>query len=114
MSAPVPGTPLPWDYEHELDGRDLQRPWIGRLAESKFVALAAGESVSEAAANAAYIVWSANNAPSLLEALKEARGLLNRYRQETPPGHSPHMICHKADEALARIGALLAQATGEA
>lgn len=27
--------------------------------------------------------------------------LLVRYRKETPPGHSPHMICHKVDQALA-------------
>ena len=29
------------------------------------------------------------------------RGLLLRYRTETPPAHSPHMICHLVDEALA-------------
>lgn len=29
------------------------------------------------------------------------RGLLLRYRTETPPAHSPHMICHEVDAALA-------------
>jgi len=34
--------------------------------------------------------------------LAEAIALLRRYRNETPAGHSPHMICHKADQFLTR------------
>ena len=29
------------------------------------------------------------------------RNLLSRYRNETPVGNQPHMICHEVDEALA-------------
>ncbi len=29
--------------------------------------------------------------------------LLERYRNETPVGHQPHMICHVVDDAIARI-----------
>lgn len=39
--------------------------------------------------------------------LEEARGIVARYRRETPPGHQPHMICHKADELLSNIDAAL-------
>lgn len=28
------------------------------------------------------------------------KALLRRYRNETPVGHQPHMICHLVDEAL--------------
>jgi transposase len=34
----------------------------------------------------------------------EAVRLLRRYRNETPAGHSPHMICHEADAILAKLG----------
>ena len=34
------------------------------------------------------------------EKLHEAIRLLVRYRQETPPGHQPHMISHEADAAI--------------
>lgn len=30
------------------------------------------------------------------------RRLLERYRDETPIGHQPHMVAHQADEALGR------------
>lgn len=40
--------------------------------------------------------------------LREVGGLLRRYQNETPAGHSPHMICHKADAALERMDAILA------
>jgi hypothetical protein len=36
----------------------------------------------------------------LAEALEQTTDLLARYREETPPGHSPHMICHLADAAI--------------
>jgi hypothetical protein len=32
--------------------------------------------------------------------IAKLRGLLIRYRTETPAGHQPHMICHVVDEAL--------------
>ena len=37
------------------------------------------------------------------EALKLADKVISRYRNETPIGNQPHMICHIADEALAAI-----------
>ena len=37
------------------------------------------------------------------EALKLADVIISRYRNETPIGNQPHMICHIADEALAAI-----------
>ena len=35
--------------------------------------------------------------------LRDAYALLKRYRDETPPGHSPHMICGEVDATLSRI-----------
>ena len=32
--------------------------------------------------------------------VERLRGLLLRYRNETPPGHQPHMIASEVDEAL--------------
>lgn len=45
----------------------------------------------------------------LLDVIEAAEKLLRRYRYETPPGHSPHMICHEADELLSTLTAALAQ-----
>jgi hypothetical protein len=42
------------------------------------------------------------------EALDGVTAVLIRYRKETPPGHSPHMICHVADTAIEKGLALLA------
>lgn len=39
-------------------------------------------------------------------ALDAARELIRRYRHETPLGHQPHMIAHKADEWLSKIEGL--------
>jgi hypothetical protein len=41
------------------------------------------------------------------EALDGVTAVLIRYRKETPPGHSPHMICHVADTAIEKALALL-------
>jgi hypothetical protein len=35
--------------------------------------------------------------------------LLIRYRNETPPGHSPHMICHVVDAAIEHARTLIKQ-----
>lgn len=43
---------------------------------------------------------------ALRENLAEGAAFLRRYREETPPGHSPHMICHKVDEYLTQIDTL--------
>ena len=37
---------------------------------------------------------------ALDEEREQLRGLLRRYRDETPLGHQPHMIAHLVDEAL--------------
>ena len=34
--------------------------------------------------------------------IERLRGLLTRYRDETPLGHQPHMIAHLVDEVLGR------------
>lgn len=34
--------------------------------------------------------------------IERLRALLARYRDETPPGHQPHMIAAEADRALGR------------
>lgn len=36
--------------------------------------------------------------------IERLRNLVRRYRDETPLGHQPHMIAHKADAALGRDG----------
>jgi hypothetical protein len=51
---------------------------------------------------------------ALTGALSNTTRLLQRYRQETPPGHSPSMICHEADDALINARAALAQHKGDA
>lgn len=45
-----------------------------------------------------------------LALLREAEGLLRRYRKETPLGHQPHMIAHVVDDVLKRIVAALKEA----
>ena len=47
------------------------------------------------------------------EALKLADKVISRYRNETPIGNQPHMICHIADEALAAIREVLADPVQE-
>lgn len=63
MANPTPG---PWEFEprDEINASDVERPWIGRLAENRFAALACGDSADEAWANARLIAA----APALLEA----------------------------------------------
>lgn len=58
-------TPGPWAREPELDPCDLPRPWIGRIEERRYSALACGETAAEANANADLIAA----APALYEAL---------------------------------------------
>lgn len=51
---------------------------------------------------------SAQTSPDALrEAAVGCYTLLKRYREETPPAHSPHMICHIADTAIAEFEAAL-------
>lgn len=49
---------------------------------------------------------------ALVERLWEVTALLKRYRNETPSGHSPHMICHLADAAIERAEAALSDQQG--
>lgn len=65
-------TPGPWQAESRFPKGDLQRPWVGRLAEQRYSALACGETVEEAIANARLIAA----APDMLEALEETRTAL--------------------------------------
>ena len=50
---------------------------------------------------------------ALAGALGKTTRLLRRYREETPPGHSPSMICHEADAALITARAELAKYEGK-
>lgn len=45
-----------------------------------------------------------------LEAMKQARQIIWRYRHETPLGNQPHMIAHEADETIERIDQAIAEA----
>ena len=46
----------------------------------------------------------------MIEAMKQARQIIWRYRHETPLGNQPHMIAHEADEAIERIDQAIAEA----
>lgn len=48
----------------------------------------------------AAILQSDHQQAELLAQAEALAALLQRYRDETPLGHSPHMICHEADQAL--------------
>lgn len=45
-----------------------------------------------------------------IEAMKQARQIIWRYRHETRLGNQPHMIAHEADETLERIDQAIAYA----
>lgn len=49
----------------------------------------------------------------LVEALRLTTQILQRYRTETPSGHSPHMIAFQADTALLGATAELAKHEGK-
>ena len=59
--------------------------------------------------------WNARIPPpsaldeEVVAVLREVTDLLTRYRNETPLGHSPHMIYHVADEAIVKACTLLAR-----
>ena len=42
------------------------------------------------------------------EKARQVLDLISRYRKETPLGHQPHMIAHKADEAIETLRTALA------
>jgi hypothetical protein len=58
-------TPGPWAAEDVSRGAANERPWVGRLVEGRYAALASGETQVEAIANARLIAA----APDLYEAL---------------------------------------------
>jgi hypothetical protein len=41
------------------------------------------------------------------ELVRKALALLGRYRNETPPGHQPHMIAHEVDDTIIALRAAL-------
>lgn len=45
----------------------------------------------------------AGEAERVRELAEEARAMLRRYLIETPLGHQPHMIAHKAEDLIARL-----------
>jgi len=86
-------TPTPWEVERVLDPGDLSRPWIGRIEESRFAALACGDTREEAFANAHLIVTAVNNHAALKDAITTAAEWFeeyaaehNRKAQDAPPG----------------------------
>lgn len=63
------GLPGPWEAERFITKGDLPHPWVGRLAEHRYSALACGETAEEALANACLIA-SAPETYSLLKLLE--------------------------------------------
>lgn len=90
MSAPL-FTPGPWQCEPETD---RPRPWVGRLCENRFAAMACGEDEAEAWANGRLIAA----APAMYEALAEAEACI---------------IGESYFAALQQIRSALAKARGE-
>ena len=100
-SIPCAWTAGPWDYERSVDPRDAERPWVGRLNENRFSALACGETADEAWANSRLIAA----APELYEALGELLGMLPRFSADLHPVFA---------DAVRSARAALAKARGEA
>ena len=59
------------------------------------------------------ILQSDQQQAELLAHAEAMAGLLQRYRDETPSGHSPHMICDEADQALTAFRDALSRALKE-
>ena len=95
-------TPGPWDYERRLDPSDLAAPWVGRLAEQQFTALACGETAEQRIENAKLIAA----APALYEALDT---LFTDPQFQVSIGGNPNMV----EALMARCNAALALARGE-
>jgi hypothetical protein len=60
---------------------------------------------TEQSRQTAQAALAAQRAMGLVLVPVDAVRLLKRYREETPPGHSPHMICQEVDRVLAMIAA---------
>lgn len=80
--------------------------WRVRLDDSEFLESADWERAREEA-RAAIAAQPKVDEQEVREVVERLVGLLGRYRTETPPGHSPHMICHLADGAIAQGAGLL-------
>ena len=65
-------TPGPWSVEPHMSRGDLPRPWVGRLEENRFAALACGDTGEEASANA-HLIAAAPDMYGALEALLAKR-----------------------------------------
>jgi hypothetical protein len=99
-----PGTALPWKVFRSSNGALLG---IGDKDAGGVTDALGGlwRSGKEKELNAEYIVWSANNAPALVEALQEAKLQLEYMDERSPSGTTPTV--------LARIHAVLSTALGE-
>ena len=115
MSAPVPGTALPWQYRDDYTTEgfvtiigDVDGEYVDGKPECTYEVVCRcedefGERLPHVAANVRYLVHAANNFPALLEALEWARlSILSQCRPGKPPA-----IIAKLDQAIA-------SATGEA
>ena len=49
------------------------------------------------------MIIAKNEINTIREERDELLALLERYRNETPVGHQPHMICHVVDAAISRV-----------
>ena len=97
MDGGLRATPGPWSVEPHMSRGDLPRPWVGRLEENRFAALACGDTGEEASANAHLIAA----APDMYAALESAIGAME-------------VLGHPKDYgALAKAKRVLAKARGE-
>jgi len=77
-------TPRPWQAEGEINPGDLPRPWIGRIAENRFAALACGDTEEQSRANGDLIVHAVNNIERLISDNEAQREALERIAVLTP------------------------------
>lgn len=105
-------TPLPWDYERDLDPRDLLRPWVGQLVSNRFSAMACGTDLDEATANAAFIVRACNSHYELLEALTDPdlSEAVYRWSNEKNIGRQEY---DRRSAKVEKMRAAIAKATGQ-
>lgn len=75
-------TPGPWGAEAiTKHSASNERPWVGRLSESRYAALSYGETQLEAVANAALIVAAVNALPALLDRVEALEAENARMRE---------------------------------
>lgn len=116
-NTPMPGTALPWaiSYGFDLSGERIGPKRASYVApadppERIGIKLAtpwiegAWDDDPEAEANAAYIVWAANNAQALLSALEDLVGWLESNQRTIDGEFSMDELLEAARTAIATAG----------